>query len=129
VTRARIAGVVAAGALVIASAVGVAAPAGAGTSSSVSARNTRFCNILTNGGSVDLGSTDPNSAQFATQQIDKLLRAHPPSKVKKALKTIRSFYKSVHSGDVSVPSGGALKAFTTFTRYVITNCRSTTPST
>jgi hypothetical protein len=128
----RIIGMVATGTLVAASVVGLAGPAVARSAARTPEKNTRFCNVLRTQGQLDLQNLDPDSAAFATKQIDKLVKTHPPSKVKKALKAIKKFYNQIANSESSapaIPSASLISAFTTFSSYIVSNCRATTTTT
>jgi len=115
-------------AVVVASAlllvVGLAGPSGAAVSARRATKNTKFCEVLSDGGDLQT-DLNPDSADFAIQRIGKLLATDPPAKIKKALKKIRKVYRLIADGKpASEVLVSAAKSFTTFSKYVVSNCRS-----
>jgi hypothetical protein len=85
-----------------------------------------FCAIVTDVDESNFTGADPDSADFAVNQIKKLLKAKAPKKVKKALKVIKKYYEQVADGDVDptgAPSAKAAKAFATYGMYVANHCQ------
>ena len=115
--------VVAAAVIAACSAVGVGGLAGS-AGARVAAKNTKFCEALRSGADIE-ADLSPDSAEFAIKQIGKLLKTNPPSKVKKALKAIRKAYQRLADGEpASEVLIGASSSFATYSKYVVSNCRS-----
>lgn len=115
-------------AVVVASAlllvVGLAGPSGAAVGARRATKNTKFCEVFSDGGDLQT-DLNPDSADFAIQRIAKLLATDPPAKIKKALKTIRKVYRRIAAGETaSEQLVTAAKSFTAFSKYVVSNCRS-----
>jgi hypothetical protein len=101
----------------------VAFAPGAGASAPQSKKE--FCRVVTDTDQSDLENLEPDSVEFALTQTKKLLKTHPPKKIKKALKTVKAAYEKIVDGESQarvLGRGSVLRALATVGTYISKNC-------
>jgi hypothetical protein len=92
----------------------------------VGANKKKFCKAVQKKRELDVTvlSSDPETAEAAIKDLNRLLKAKPPKKVAKALKTMRKAHKALAEGED--PAQVAVDAFDAATdvvgSYAAANC-------
>jgi hypothetical protein len=107
-------------------------PAGA----EVSAKNTKFCQVLTSdqGQGIDFDGLGTAEAKFAAKLQRKLAKTGVPAKLKSDLLKLAKVYDRIAKGEdaatvIADVQGSVGKELTRFSKYVAANCVPAVPTT